>query len=436
MSGRDRFVVVGLARPRSTWFADVGRWSTGATLPIDFRKCVSPAELRAHLQSPTALSALLVDGGLGVVDLDLVAAATAAGCAVLVVDDGRRRADWRSMGVHAVLPEQLEPGALLEALVDHATPVRRADGPVPEPAAAALPRTWRGRLVAVVGAGGSGTSVTSMAVAQGLGADPRHRGRVVLADLALDADQAVLHDVGDVVPGVQELVEAHRSSTPSAEEIRDLCFADPERRYALLLGLRRHRDWTTLRPRAVGAAVDGLRRAFTAVVCDCDPDLEGEEACGSVDIEDRNVLARTAVTEADVVVVTGRPSPQGLHRLVRLLGEVRRLGVAPARILPTVVAAPRAARSRAELSAAIHSLERPDGADPVNPVLFLPERRRLDQLLVDGRPLPTPLATAAAEAVHAVIQQAARSAARSTPVEPVPIRPGTLGSWTEQEATG
>ncbi|MFN8039118.1 MAG: hypothetical protein U0Q07_07900 [Acidimicrobiales bacterium] len=433
MSGADRYVVVGLARPRAPWFAEVSRWSTGAALPLDFRKCLSVSELRAHLAGPEPLSALLVDAATGAVDRDLVAEANDAGAAVLVVDerDGGR---WAALGAQAVLPSTFDPPTLLDVLVEHAEPIRRVDAPTPVRATDADAPRWRGRLVTVLGPGGTGTSLTAMAIAQGLAVDPRHQGRVALADLALDADQGLLHDVGDVVPGLQELVEAHRGPAPGPDDVRALCFGT--RSYAVLLGLRRHRDWTVLRPRAVEAAIDGLRQAFTAVVADCDGDLEGEGECGSLDVEDRNVLARSAVRAADVVVVTARPSASSIHRLVRLLGDVRRLGVDPARILPCVVAAPRSGRTRAELAAAVHELERPDGADPVNPVLFLPERRRLDQLVIDGRPLPAGLADTAASGVQAVVQQVVRRAAPATAIAPVPIAPGSLGRWTDQEATG
>ena len=47
-----------------------------------------------------------------------------------------------------------------------------------------------------------------------LGADARHGGRVLLADLALRADQAMIHDAGELGPGIQELVDAHRLGHP------------------------------------------------------------------------------------------------------------------------------------------------------------------------------------------------------------------------------
>ena len=76
-------------------------------------------------------------------------------------------------------------------------------------------------------------------------------GAVLLADFRLHAEQAMLHDARDVVPGVQELVDAFRAGRPADGEVRALTFAVPERGYQLLLGLRRARAWSTIRPRAV-----------------------------------------------------------------------------------------------------------------------------------------------------------------------------------------
>ena len=94
-----------------------------------------------------------------------------------------------------------------------------------------------------------------MALAQGLGSASRHQGLVVLADLALHADLALLHDAGDVVPGRPGAGRGapHRDARPSTR-CGPFAFAVDGRGYDLVLGLRRHRDWPVLRPRAVQAA--------------------------------------------------------------------------------------------------------------------------------------------------------------------------------------
>ena len=107
---------------------------------------------------------------------------------------------------------------------------------------AGLPRPARGGH----GTGGTGRSTVAAAVAQGLASDPRNLDLVCLADLALHAEQAMLHGAADVVPGLLELVEAHRSGAPSIDEVRSLTWHVAERDYHLLLGLRRHRDWTAV----------------------------------------------------------------------------------------------------------------------------------------------------------------------------------------------
>ena len=427
----DRYVLLGLAPVRSVWFREVAQWATAAVLPVEFVKCVSLEELRVRLASGRAFSAVVVDAGVAGIDRDLTDAARAAGCAVLVVDDGRTRRDWVAVGAAALLPSELRRSDLLTALAAHATPIGRAE-------AAAVPvlgdhagDAWRGALVAVTGARGAGASTVAMGLAQSLAADARHTGLVLLADLALDADQALLHDSGDVVPGLQELVEAHRSGSPSLDDVRSLMWDVPGRGYSLLLGLRRHRDWAALRPRAVEAAIDGLRRAYRVVVADVDPDVEGDDQCGSADVEERNALARTAVTQAGAVVVVGTPGVKGTHSLVRVLDGLLELGVPAARVLPVVNRAPRNPRLRAEITRTVADLSAGvRGPARVASPLFLPERRRLDDVLRDGERLPSALCSPLGGAVAAVLDEATSDPGSTTPREPVPVAPGSLGSWT------
>lgn len=424
----DRFVLLGLARPRAAWFSEISRWATSAIVPAEFVKCVSAEELRARLTSGRPWSAALLDGTLTVLDRDLLSAVRAAGCAPIVVDDRDGAARWLALGAAAVLPATFDRGALLEALESCATAVLRPTGvPGGETADRGEPE-GAGTVVAVCGPGGTGASTVAAAVAQGL-AEPSRA--TLLADLARNAEQAVLHDVRDVVPGIQELVEAHRNGVPTADDVRSLTFSVVERGYALLLGLRRGRYWPSLRPRAFASAFESLRQSFDVVVCDVTADLEGEADAGSTDVEERNLAARTAVIEADVVLAVGRPGVKGVHALVRVLSDLAGAGVSASRMLPVITCAPRSPRARAEVAAALAELSAPAlGGGATSPPLFLPSRA-VESALRDGAPIPAPLPAKLATAVRAVLQRTGPATRDAR--EPVAVVPGTLGSFAEGE---
>lgn len=431
----ERYVALGLARVRTPWFSDVARWATSGSLAMDFVKTVSAGEVRARLESGRPFSALLVDGGLPGVDRDLLELAREHGCAPIVVVDGTAR-DWSAIGAADTLPTDFGRTELEAALAEHATPIGRADdlpGQVHHDAARG--GGFRSRVVAVTGPGGTGRSVVAMAVAQGAAADPAHADTVVLADLALHADQAMLHDARDVIPGVLELVEAHRSGAPSSEDVRALTFDIVDRRYRLLLGLRRHRDWTAIRPRALRSALDGLRRSFTLVVADVDDDLEGEATTGSADVEDRNLLARTTIAAADVVVIVGSPGTKGAHSLLRVVRDCIASGVGPERIVPVVNRTPRSRTVRADTARAVTELLAASnpGQAVLSPV-FLPERKQLDEVLRDGVALPLALVEPVSQAVQSRLEVLAERTPAPAFDEPVLVEAGSLGAWGEEVA--
>ncbi len=349
----------------------------------------------------------------------------AVGCAPFVVTDGGARRPWNELGAAATLSEPLDRESLLTALREHASPVERTassplelfDDPDSPPSG--------GRVVTVVGAGGTGTSTVATALAQGLATDPSYGGRLVLVDASLRSSLALLHDSGDVVPGLQELVEAHRADRPDPDVVRAHLTRCDAHGYDLLPGLRRHRDWTVLRPRAVEAAIASLRRVASILVADADGDVEGEAETGSPDIGDRNILARHLTSIADVVVVTGHPGIAGIHDLVRLLAEVVGHGVEPARILPLVNRAPRSGARRAELARSVGLLlgDLAPGVATASPLMIV-HRRDIEALQHDGAPLPKALATTMTQAVHAVMR---RTAPVEPDLEPTPIVPGSLG---------
>ena len=393
MSG-DRWVVLGLAHPRAGWFSELARLSTAATIPVDYVKCVSAAEARARLGSGRAWSALLVGSTAPGLDRDLVHEARRRGAAVIVVGRRPDRA-WSELGVCAVMEEDFERGDLVSVLEEHAPPVALASAPVlvenGGPGAGNGQATrWRGRMVAVTGSGGTGSSTAAMALARGLASDASNRGMVLLADFALNADLALLHHSRDVIPGLQELVEAHSHGRLRHDQIRALVFDAAEHGYHLLLGLRRHRDWTAIRRRSLEAALDGLLGSYRLVVADIDPDVEGESETGSADVEERNLLARTATRQADVVAVVGTGGVKGIHSLVRTVIALAEGGVETACLLPVVNRAPRPALRRAETTSALARLLADTAADGIGNPVFMPERRDLDHALRHGLP-PAPL---------------------------------------------
>jgi MinD-like ATPase involved in chromosome partitioning or flagellar assembly len=377
---------------------------------------------------------VLVDAATGDVDRDLLDLASTQGAAVVVIDDGRGGRDWLSLGARARLEPDFDRRELLDTLagvsrmIGGATSLAVDDRTgLPEPGG-------RGHFISVTGRGGTGASTVAMAIGQGLADDDRCAGQTVVADLRLDADLAMLHDARDIVPGVQEVVEAHRSGRPSGDDIRRLTFEVVNRRYRLLLGLRRHRDWSVLRPRALEESLAGLQRCFRFVVADIDADLEGQDETGSAEIEERNLLARAAVARSDVVVVVGLPGLKGLHGLTRVVDDLRAHGVEPERILPVVNRAGRNQRTRAEVRRTFAELTATrDGGQPVDGPIFLPERRGLDDLHRDGARMPSAIAAPVVGAVHALLD---RAGARTDTGAGAPERvaPGSLGSWFDEEA--
>ncbi len=444
---RERYVLLGLARPRADWFRRVGQWSTSAVIPAEFVRCVSAEELRARLGSGRPFSALLIDGDLPALDRDLLAAARAAGCAVLVVSAGGDR-DFAGLGASGVLSPDLTREELLESLSAHAQMVGSAT--VEDVESTADQAAPTGRLIAVTGPGGTGASSVAIALSQGLAngeaavpgsrrpgtrPQPPAPPTVLLADLCRVADQAMLHDSRVLVPGIQEVVEAHRAGVPSSSALLDQTFDVPARGYRLLLGLRRPRHWVAIRPRTLEVALDSMQRLAGVVVADVEADVEGEAETGSVDVEERNLLARAAMARADVVVVVGEPSMKGLYTLVRLISELVGFGVPVQRMLPVLNRSPRSPRVRAELATSFTELltaTAGSAAVSLPAPTHLPERR-VDQALRDGVALPGPLPQTLARAATAVLERTGRLPPRPAAGPPTPLAPGSLSTFTAQE---
>ena len=163
------------------------------------------------------------------------------------------------------------------------------------------------------------------------------------------------------------------------------------------------------------------------------PDIEGETATGSLDVEDRNQLARAVVLRADVTVVVGFGHLKGLHSLTRTVRDLLDGGVEPERIVIAVSRASRSPRKRAETTTAIARIldSMPESSGLDNPV-FIPDRRDLEPALRDGRRLPAALGRTLAAEVRRRLDHLDPLTIHDEASAPVAVVPGTLGRWGEE----
>jgi hypothetical protein len=138
------------------------------------------------------------------------------------------------------------------------------------------------------------------------------------------------------------------------------------------------------------------------------------------------------------VLVVGVAGIAGVHSQLRVIRDLLELGVDAGRLVPVVNRAPRPPRQRSEIGSALTGLlaaTSPDAALASTPV-FIPERRRLAEALRDNVPPPAPLVKPLVGAVRGLLERARHAQAPREPSpEPVLVAPGSLGSWTLDEAT-
>ncbi|MEX1218714.1 MAG: hypothetical protein WEA11_09385 [Acidimicrobiales bacterium] len=419
----EHFILLGVARPRTQWLTDIGQWSTSSMLPIEFIRCVSVDEVRARLLTDRRHSAVLLGEDCAGVDRDVLEAARDAKCAPIIVSSGIVRRDWKALGAAGVVVQPVTPTSLMAVLREHAFGIeRRTMTTDPNPTSEVSPI---GRLITVLGGGGTGTSTTAMALAASF-AQTHNLG---LLDASLHGDQARLHDLGDVVPGLQELVDLHRVANPNQDEIRAHFWFSPTHGYRVLPGLRRHRDWTSLRRRAALSALTSARRCFDIIVADTDADLEGEAQTGSIDIEDRNLLARELARDSDLVVLTARPGVVGISRAIQIVLDLVELGVETNRILLVVIGAPRSTRARSEFNRTFLGLCREALKEQSLPTpVLIPMRRDVEPFIHDSAPPPRSVVSAiTAAAVERLKALEPRQQPLPSASSPIDIVPGHLG---------
>lgn len=409
------YTILGLGRPRSLWFTSLTSWANSGALPASVTKCVSVGEVRQRLNSLQTFSVLLIEDSLLLSDVGLIEAAKVADVPVIVI--GATSQDER---VAAHLPFDFSPSLLLNTLASNArvlsADVENVSAIVEEFA------SWRGKLITVCGPGGTGASTTAMAIAQGLGARNLDGGSVLLADLTRNTELAMLHDLTVSRTCIEDVIELHRVRKPDSDEIRSKAIGLADRGYYLLPGVLKQSSWASMSMMAIDNTLAGLQRSFLHVVADVTADFEGEEVAGSIDIEERNALARMAATDSDLVVAVGHASTKGVHSLSRTIRELLALGVDAERIMPVVTLAPKSPLMKSEINRALAVLA---DSDELAGAVFA--NVDPDPSVRDGIALPKKHAASMAASVEAFLTRL-RDSRRS---EPEPIALGSIGDWEE-----
>lgn len=400
----DPFVIAAVALPRSDWLSRIGHWASSASLPIELTRCLSTTELLALIASGKRLSAVLIDPTVPGADRDLIDNARKIGAPTIAVSTRRAQRDLTGIGFVEILPDSFTAAELIGVLDQHSAPIPRGAPRQVRLDAALVDAASSGHLVAVMGSGGVGSTTVSMMAAQsladGLGSPQRaaaNRRSVALVDGSLRANMSMYHDVGDIIPSISELVELHRMDEPDPDAIRSLLFNIPERNYSLLLGMRRPRDWATMRAASTRSAINGLTRCYDVVVVDHDDSCDGEAETGSLDVEERHVIARHTLSHANAVICVGTTGMKGMYDLSWLIQEAVRLDVAPDKIIPVINFAPRRPALRASLSRTLIDAT----GITTHPAVFIPFFHRMEdtQRSVSALPQSRPIT----QALHKIL---------------------------------
>ncbi len=359
------------------------------------RRCVDVSELLAAAATGMAQAALL-SADLRRLDGDAVARLSAAGVAVVgLVDPGDEPAAdrLRGLGIARVLPADAEPDAIARALREAVAGGPPAGRDIADPRAAlpahGLPApapersAGRGRVVAVWGPTGAPGRTT---VAVGLADEA---ARLDVPSLLVDADVyggVVAQVLGllDESPGLAGAARQATAGTLDEAALGRLAWA-VRPRLGVLTGLARADRWPELRPHAVAAVLDEVRRSADLTVVDCAFSLEeDEELSFDTAAPRRNGVTLTVLEAADTVLCVSGADPVALQRSIRAIGELREVlpDVEPVVVVNQVRRGPVPGDPRREIGEA---LERFAGRGVG---FFLPaDRRATDAALAEGRTL-------------------------------------------------
>lgn len=386
-----------LSTPRNPWIHEFLRWANSGVLTLHVTKCISTAELRAHLEAVTPGHLALLDAEVPGVSTDLLNLCDATQTQVLLYDDrAMRHSRWQAAGVQHLLTRDStlhSVSKILQAqLIDRVSETPHEFAYEPEAP---------GKLIAVCGTGGVGVTSTACLLAQGLVQQLPLDQSVLVSDFSFTADLAVLHDASDVMPCLEEFLDLVRTKHATVHDVRQLTHYVEERGYHALLGIHRAPGWSLVTQRTAHQVLLALRRSFGYSILDLPWALHGERETGFTDLDDYHALARLGASQADLVLVVGRPGLKGLRSLHQLSRSLRDLGVAPERIVRVITAAPKSKRSRAALLRNLEAL-----SDVfLGPVLFV-ESFPIETSFFDGVRFPQGVSASLAKSVLALSETA------------------------------
>lgn len=291
------------------------------------RRCADLAELLAAGAAGIGRVAV-VSADLPGLDREAVGHLHGSGVWVVLVADPGRPERAEALGADAVMRDVAGVGSAVRSVLDGGAP---APSTPPERAAV---RAADGVLVAVWGpTGAPGRTTVALNLAAELAGRPRVDQPTVLL---VDADTyggTVAQALGllDEAPGIAAAARAAGNGTLDAGSLAALT-PRLDGGLRVLTGLSRADRWPELPAGSLEGVWSACRALADVTVVDCGFCLEQDEALiYDTRAPQRNAATLSALTAADVVVVVGAGDPVGLQRLVRALGGLDDLGLAPRR---------------------------------------------------------------------------------------------------------
>ncbi len=367
---------------RAAWIARLMQWQSAGVLPFDVTQCLSVQEVQIRQRQHVGQACIIVDSGLPFLERDLIASARNTGTAVVLIGEPPDADNTARPPSPRDATYSLSSQFTLDDVIEmHRSLSQLTVAPIADTTSIQRPSL----VISVCGSGGTGTSLFAAMIAQGVVALSATPVATLLADFALNAEQGMLHDVTEMIPCADDVIDAVRKRTCSADELRSSSFYIASRGYRLLLGSRPKKRWAEPSVDECGRVLLALRNTFDVIVCDITADFAREATTGSADLEERNARNIAGVVGADLIVVTSHADAKGVHATSEILDDLHSLGVSAQRIVVLFTRTPKSGSTKSELTKALSSL----ASFPLtNPPLFSPTIPA-ESAIRDGLPFPS-----------------------------------------------